>query len=213
MDVRKHWEQIYSTRRATEVSWYQQDPQISLSFIRHAVPDTGSVIADVGGGASTLVDGLLQAGYRNPIVLDLSAAAIAQARERLGPSAGRVVWIEADALSDALPRSGIDLWHDRAVFHFLAKPEDRAMYCRQARRALRPGGHLVMATFAEDGPRRCSGLDVVRYSEESLQTQLGSDFELVDHKHEVHITPAGAHQAFLYCLFRHTPTTEKMAGG
>ena len=207
MDTKQHWEKIYATRRATEVSWFQTDPHRSLAFIRRVAPDVHSAIADVGGGASTLVDALLHAGYQALTVLDISAAALAQARDRLADSAGKVNWLVANALEPALPQAGIDFWHDRAVFHFLTDPRDRERYIEQVRRAIRPGGYVLIATFAEDGPQKCSGLNVTRYSTSALKAQFGDQFELVDHDREDHVTPAGVHQSFQYCLLRFLPRT------
>jgi len=204
MDSAQPWGHIYATKRSSEVSWYQSDPDTSISLIQRVAPDAHSVIADVGGGASTLVDGLLNAGYRNLTVLDISEVALAESRRRLGERASQVVWVHGDVLQAHLPSDGIDLWCDRALFHFFTNANDRSAYAGQVRRALRTGGHLLVATFAEDGPRRCSGLDVARYSASTLRSEFGEDFELVRDEHEDHITPAGVHQAFLYCLFRYT---------
>jgi ubiquinone/menaquinone biosynthesis C-methylase UbiE len=205
VDPKQHWEHIYTTKRATEVSWFQTEPRISLAFIRRTSPDLRTVVADVGGGASTLVDELLQSGYQNITVLDISAAALAQARDRLGDAAKNVHWVVASVLDAVLPQAGVDFWHDRAVFHFLADPGDRARYIGQVRRALRFGGHILVATFAEDGPQKCSGLEVSRYSESALMAQFGEEFELVGKEREDHVTPAGVHQSFQYCLFRYVP--------
>lgn len=205
MDPQQHWEHIYTTKRAAEVSWFQSEPRMSLAFIRRTYPDVHTVVADVGGGASTLVDQLLQLGYHNVTVLDISASALAQARDRLGDAAKHVHWVVANALDAVLPQAEVDFWHDRAVFHFLSDPGDRARYVGQVRCALRPGGHILVATFAEDGPQKCSGLDVSRYSESALAAQFGEEFELVDKEREDHVTPAGVHQSFQYCLFRYVP--------
>jgi ubiquinone/menaquinone biosynthesis C-methylase UbiE len=205
LDPKEHWEHIYVTKRASDVSWFQTDPHVSLAFIRRVAPDIRTTIADVGGGASTLVDGLLQAGYRNITVLDISAAALAQARDRLADSANLVNWIVANALDPALPQAGIDFWHDRAVFHFLTESGDRVRYVEQVRRAVRPGGHVLIATFAEDGPQKCSGLNVARYSTTALKAQFGEQFDLVSSEREDHVTPAGIHQSFQYCLLRYVP--------
>lgn len=205
MDPKQHWEHIYTTKRATEVSWFQTDPHVSLAFIRRVAPDVHTTIADVGGGASTLVDGLLQAGYQNLTVLDISDAALAQARNRLADTAKQVNWVAANALDPALPQAGIDFWHDRAVFHFLTNSADRVRYIEQVRRAMRPGGHVLVATFAEDGPQKCSGLNVARFSTSALKAQFGDEFDLVDNEREDHVTPTGVHQSFQYCLLRFVP--------
>jgi SAM-dependent methyltransferase len=202
MKTRSHWQGVYATRNVTEVSWYQATAAASLAIIRRAVPDRSAALIDAGGGASTLVDGLLAEGYDRVTVLDVSDAALAAARARLGGDAERVRWLEADVLEASLPRSGYDLWHDRAVFHFLTEAADRLRYVDQVRSAVRPGGHVVIATFAADGPTRCSGLEVRRYAPEELQAELGSGFHPLHSAREEHRTPAGAVQAFLYCLFR-----------
>jgi SAM-dependent methyltransferase len=210
-DQRAHWETVYRTKRPTEVSWYQPEAKLSLELIRRAVPDTSVRIIDVGGGASTLVDGLLNAGYSNLAVLDLSATALAEARRRLGEAASRVQWLEADVLSATLPEAACDLWHDRAVFHFLMNASDRAAYVAQVRRAVRPGGHVLIATFAEDGPLKCSGLPVARYSAEALHHEFDGGFELIESVREQHVTPSGSTQSFLYCLCRFIPPASDRA--
>ncbi len=202
MEAKTHWEQIYQTKQPTQVSWYQMHPLLSLRFIeRTGVSKAGSLI-DVGGGASTLVDHLLADGYQNVTVLDVSGVALAQARARLGPLAGPVRWIEADITEAALPPNQYDVWHDRAVFHFLTQAEDRVRYVEAVRRSVKPGGHVIVATFAADGPTQCSGLDVVRYSPDSLHGEFGSDFELLESAPEAHQTPFGTEQKFVYCYCR-----------
>lgn len=202
MDARTHWESIYRSRQPDEVSWYQAEPRRSLELVRRAAPDTAASIIDVGGGASRLVDGLLAAGYRDLTVLELSGAALGHSRTRLGPAAAAVRWIEADVLAAELPPAAYDVWHDRAVFHFLTAAVDRSRYVAQLRTALKPGGHAIVATFAPDGPERCSGLPVVRYSPESLGETLGPGFRLVEDIREEHPTPGGKSQAFVYCLWQ-----------
>ena len=206
LDLRSHWNSIYRTNEPHAFSWYQAEARLSLELIRRVARDADSQILDVGGGASTLVDGLLVAGYTNVAVLDLSPAALDQARSRLGASATRVRWIDADILSAELLGQSVDVWHDRAVFHFLTDARDRQRYVAQARRAVRPGGHMLVATFAEDGPARCSGLEVVRYAPEALHHEFGPDFRLLESAREIHITPRGTPQAFTYCLCRFEPT-------
>jgi ubiquinone/menaquinone biosynthesis C-methylase UbiE len=200
-DQKAHWETVYRTKRAEEVSWFQREPTISLDLISRAAPETSARIIDVGGGASRLVDGLSHLGYSDVTVLDLSPTALAQARARLGDAATRVRWLEADVLDARLPEAEFDLWHDRAVFHFLTSPGDRDAYREQVRRATRPGGHVLVATFAEDGPTKCSGLPVARYSAEALHNEFGSAFQLIESIREPHVTPAGTLQSFVYCLF------------
>jgi SAM-dependent methyltransferase len=202
MDPKAHWESIFSTKNATEVSWYQPSPRTSLQIIQAVAPQRTATVLDVGGGASTLVDGLLAAGYQHLTILDLSQAALEQARARLGPDARRVRWQEANILTATLDE-GVDVWHDRAVFHFLTDPADRRRYVEQVRRSLRQGGHGVIATFAEDGPERCSGLKVARYSPDALHRAFGDGFELLESRREEHATPSGATQRFVYCLLRH----------
>lgn len=199
---RQHWEQVYRTRAPEQVSWYQQEARNSLELVRRAGPECAAAIIDIGGGASTLVDSLVDAGYRDVTVLDLAPDALAIARTRLGARAGSVHWMTADILDAELPAARYDIWHDRAAFHFLTNPDDRARYVAQLRHALTPGGSVVMATFALDGPPRCSGLEVTRYSAESLADELGSGFELIESVREEHRTPSGAVQHFQYSLLR-----------
>ena len=202
MDPRAHWQKVYETKKPTEVSWYQPAARVSSSLIRRVAPDRSAAIIDVGGGASTLVDGLLAAGYSSVTVLDVSSAALVQASERLGGDAARVTWLEANVLDAALPASAYDVWHDRAVFHFLTEAADRERYVKQVRRSVRPGGYVMVATFASDGPTKCSGLEVARYAPEELHGEFGSDFQLVDSAREEHHTPTGLVQPFIYCLCR-----------
>jgi len=202
---RTHWETVYQTHKASRVSWFQPEARLSLDLIRSVTPSTHSRVIDVGGGASTLVDGLLSAGYIDVTVLDLSPTALAQARQRLGGTASRVLWVEADALTDTLPAAAFDVWHDRAVFHFLTRPADRRRYIEQVRRVVRPGGHVLVATFADDGPTHCSGLPVERYGAATLHGKFGSDFRLIASLREEHVTPAGKLHPFVYCLCRFSP--------
>lgn len=202
MDSTAHWNEIYRTRAPDQVSWFEPAPALSLELIEQTVPSRDSAIIDIGAGASALVDALLHAGYERITVLDLSGAALAQTRQRIGDANHSVEWLEGDMLSIALPGDSFDLWHDRAVFHFLTSTDDRNRYVAQVRRAVHPGGHVLIATFAEEGPMRCSGLEVARYSPEELQRELGDDFHLVTSRRHTHRTPWGAQQAFTYCLFR-----------
>jgi len=202
MTGKAHWETVYSTRRPNDVSWFEEHAELSRRLIRATgVPADGSII-DVGGGASTLVDDLLAEGFRNVTVLDLSGAALAAAQRRLGRLAAAVCWQEADITRTELPTHAYDVWHDRAVFHFLTTPEARAAYLDNMRRSLKPGGHVVIATFGPEGPKRCSGLPVCRYDAGMLSKELGDDFTLVESLLDVHHTPSGASQQFLYCRFR-----------
>ena len=201
MDKTAHWDSLYQGTSPDQLSWYQAEPEPSLSMIRRYVAPAASII-DVGGGASRLVDGLLSAGYQRITVLDLSPAALAIDRARLARSSSRITWIEGDILSVSLPSEEFELWHDRAVFHFLTGAPERGRYVQQLRRALTKAGHVLIATFAPDGPPRCSGLDVVRYSPEQLHAELGPEFRIVDSVRHEHQTPGGRMQAFTYCLFR-----------
>lgn len=202
MGRKDHWEQIYSTRASDAVSWFQRRADYSLRLIRATGAGPEAAIIDVGGGASVLVDDLVAEGYQHLTVLDLSGAALAVARRRLGPAADRVTWIEADVTQAQLPAHGHDVWHDRAVFHFLTDPADRAAYVAQVLRAVKPGGHVIVASFAEDGPEQCSGLPVVRYSPDGMHAQFGGAFTLLGHEKEAHQTPGGAVQQFVYCYCR-----------
>jgi 2-polyprenyl-3-methyl-5-hydroxy-6-metoxy-1,4-benzoquinol methylase len=198
----EHWEAVYRTKRPTEVSWYAAHLKQSLQLIRDASPDQAAKIIDVGGGESTLPDDLLALGYRNVTVLDLSATAIEVAKARLGRDAERITWLQGDVTSYPFPADEYDVWHDRAVFHFLTEPGDRAAYVRQVRHSVKVGGYVIVATFAEDGPTICSGLPVVRYAAKELHAQFGATFELQRHMKELHSTPAGKVQSFVYCYCR-----------
>lgn len=202
MDRKTHWDQIYSTKRPEQLSWYQRYAHLSLALIQGVAPDKSASILDVGGGASVVVDDLLSAGYRHLTVLDISQNALVMVQERLGSAADAVNWLEADVLEEELPQSAFDVWHDRAVFHFLTAVADQQRYVSQVRRALVPGGHVVIATFAEDGPTRCSGLEVQRYTPEQLSAVFGGAFRVVESRTEVHITPAGKSQIFAYIVMR-----------
>jgi SAM-dependent methyltransferase len=205
MDCKAHWDDLYRTKDRKRVSWYQAEAGVSLRLIQQHVPDLRAPIIDVGGGASVLVAQLHAAGYRDLTVLDLSGAAIATAQATLGPAAETIRWIEADILTAELDPGRYTLWHDRALFHFLTDPADRARYVAQARRAVAPGGYLLVASFAEDGPTHCSGLEVVRYSAQSLQAQFGEEFTFLEAQREEHRTPGGQVQAFIYCVCRRRP--------
>jgi ubiquinone/menaquinone biosynthesis C-methylase UbiE len=166
--------------------------------------DKDAAIIDVGGGSSTLVDDLLNDGFIDVTVLDISGAAIDASRGRLGEMSRQVNWIEADITTVNLPEKHFEVWHDRAVFHFLTDAEDRLKYVEQVERSVKPGGHIIVASFGLEGPRKCSGLDVVRYSPELMHEEFGSDFRLVDSLHETHQTPFGTTQEFVYCYCRKT---------
>ena len=202
MPSKSHWENIYQTKDATEVSWFQRHPELSFQFIEHTGVDKAGQIIDVGGGASTLVDDLLANGYDNVTVLDISAAALQVAQQRLGQLASKVTWLEANITQVELPYSFYDVWHDRAVFHFLTLAGDRARYVKAVQHSVKTGGHVIVATFGLEGPLRCSGLEVVRYSPDSLHDEFGDDFALVDTTDELHQTPFGTEQKFIYCYCR-----------
>lgn len=201
IDRKAHWENVYSTNDETGASWHQGEPRLSLELIRSVAPAEGGRIIDVGGGASVLVDRLLDLSFEKIAVLDISQTAVSKARSRLSGRAGRVDWIAAD-ITEAQALGTFDVWHDRAVFHFLTDAADRRKYVELARQTVRAGGHLVIASFADDGPRRCSDLDVCRYNAESMATELGEDFSLVRQARETHTTPSGSLQAFFYGVFR-----------
>ncbi|MCG2629814.1 class I SAM-dependent methyltransferase [Bradyrhizobium sp. WYCCWR 13023] len=200
-DRTTHWQNVYATKGETEVSWFQDNPAISLEMIRAASPDHTVGIIDIGGGASRLVDALLQDGYRDIAVLDLSANALDAAKTRIGTAASAVDWIVADATSWRPARTW-DVWHDRAAFHFLTDPHDRAAYVERLRSAVAPSGHVIIATFAPDGPEKCSGLPVQRHDSASLSSELGPGFELVETRSETHQTPWQSTQAFQFSRFR-----------
>ncbi len=202
MPGKEHWEQVYTTKPADSVSWFQTHAERSLELIHDTGLGKDASIIDVGGGASVLVDDLLNEGYRDLSVLDLSGAALKAARKRLGDKAGQVRWIEADITEVELPKARYDIWHDRAVFHFLTTQKQRDAYVRQVFFAVKPGGHVIISTFAEDGPEQCSGLPVIRYRPEELHDEFGEAFKLLKHSKEAHHTPTGKVQQFVYCYCR-----------
>ena len=202
MAGKAHWEEVYTQKRPDEVSWFLETATQSLDLINAIAPQPSDAIIDVGGGASRLVDALLAAGLSDLSILDLSAAALKAAQDRLGDKASRVQWIEADITQIELAPARYDIWHDRAVFHFMTTKEQRAAYKRNLTNALRPSGHVIIATFAENGPEKCSGLPVQRYSVEALSAELGPDFTLIKSCREAHRTPWGSVQEFIYCLFK-----------
>jgi len=205
MPSKNHWDRVYATKSPQGVSWYQPHADQSVRLIRQTGLPLSASIIDVGGGASTLVDDLLQAGYRRLTVLDLSGAALAAAQARLGDAARQVTWLEADVTRVTLPAQAFDLWHDRAVFHFLTGEREREAYVAAVMHAVKPGGHVIVATFAEDGPLQCSGLPVVRYSPQGLHAEFGNPFTLLKHEREEHHTPSGSVQKFIYCYCRKEP--------
>ena len=196
-----HWQRVYATKGETEVSWFQENPTVSLELIERVGVTPRSAVIDIGGGASRLVDSLLSRGFEQLTVLDVSETALAAARARLGAKSARVRWVAADVTQWEPPPAAYDLWHDRAAFHFLTEPADRAAYLARLRKALRPRGHVIIATFAPDGPERCSGLPVVRYDAASLAEILGAAFRLVDARRDEHRTPWAATQRFQFSTF------------
>lgn len=202
MQTKDHWEKVYSTKATNAVSWFQEHANLSLDLIKGTGIDDKAAIIDVGGGASTLVDDLLANGFTDLSVLDLSAAALNAARKRLDSQASAVQWIEADITKAVLPANRFDVWHDRAVFHFLVTPEERAAYVQTVFRSVKSGGHVIVATFAEDGPSQCSGLPVMRYRADELHAEFGESFSLASQQKETHHTPFGALQQFVYCYCR-----------
>jgi SAM-dependent methyltransferase len=196
-----HWENVYSTKGEKEVSWFEDSPTISLDLIRLTGVSSSTSIIDIGGGASRLVDALVDEGFEAVTVLDLSKEALATARARLGARGAKVRWVVADVTTWEASET-YDVWHDRAAFHFLTEPEDRAAYAARISRAVRPGGHVIIGTFAPDGPEHCSGLPIVRHDAASLGEMLGSGFELVESRRQGHQTPMGATQRFQFSRFR-----------
>jgi ubiquinone/menaquinone biosynthesis C-methylase UbiE len=202
MDSRSHWEQVYATKDAAKVSWFRPHLERSLELIEMAAPDRVASILDVGAGASTLVDDLLALGYRKITVLDISRGALEATKVRLGESGRGIEWVLGDVTEAVLPEGVYDLWHDRAVFHFLTEAGQRRAYVERVTRALKPGGGLIVSTFGPSGPERCSGLAVMRYDAAALGRELGDRFRLVENSLDVHETPSGATQQFLSCWYR-----------
>lgn len=200
-DRKNHWENVYASKSSLTVSWFQEEPTLSLQLIRDTGLPLDAPIIDVGGGASRLVDKLCEDGFTNIGVLDLSAKALSVTRERLAAKACDVEWFEED-VTEFNPTRQYALWHDRAVFHFLTQKVDRDKYVNVLKRALKPGGHLVIMAFAIGGPAKCSGLDIVQYDAKKMQAELGDDFELVDSGGEIHVTPGGGEQKFAYFHFK-----------
>jgi len=199
MDVQAHWERIYSQKAANEVSWYRPHLETSLALIGQAAGSPYASIIDIGGGESTLVDDLLTRGYVNLTVLDVSQTAVEANQKRLGKASEQIRWLVADITHVELEAAAYDVWHDRAVFHFLTEPLDRVAYVRQAAWAVKPGGHVIVSAFGPAGPVKCSGLEVVRYDAESLHAEFGARFRLIESSKELHETPFGTTQQFLYC--------------
>jgi 2-polyprenyl-3-methyl-5-hydroxy-6-metoxy-1,4-benzoquinol methylase len=200
-DRKKHWENIYQNKQFNEVSWYQQTPAISLDFIKqYNIPLTAKII-DIGGGDSMLVDHLLELGYQHITVLDISEAALDRAKQRLGTSADSVIWITVDA-TNFKPVEKYDFWHDRAAFHFLTEEQEIEAYLDTVQKHLNPAGILVLGTFSEQGPKKCSGIEIKQYSENSMTSRLKLFFEKIKCISVDHQTPGGTIQNFIFCSFR-----------
>ena len=202
-ESKAHWGQVYSTKAVDAVSWFQTHSDDSLRFLQKTGVDLTAAIIDVGGGASTLVDDLLSLGYKKVTVLDIAEQALSASKTRLGACAGQVNWLVADITNAELPAQSVDVWHDRAVFHFLTSENDRKAYIQNMLNALKPNSHVIIAAFAEDGPLKCSGLEIVRYTANSLQSELGESFQLIASEKILHHTPGGTQQKFIYCYFQH----------
>jgi 2-polyprenyl-3-methyl-5-hydroxy-6-metoxy-1,4-benzoquinol methylase len=202
MNTATHWEKIYREKAPDAVSWYRPHLETSLELIEKAAPARDASIIDVGCGESTLVDDLLAHGYQNITVLDVSQTAVEVTKKRLGSSAGSVQWLTTDITNSDLAPGVYDVWHDRALFHFLTAADQRIAYVRQVLRAVKPGGYVLVSTFGSEGPTKCSGLDIVRYDAESLHAEFGVHFRLLESVKELHNTPFGTTQQFLYCLGR-----------
>jgi SAM-dependent methyltransferase len=200
---KSHWETVYTTKGENEVSWFQENPAPSLELIDLARPTLESAIVDIGGGASRLVDSLVARGFGRVTVLDISEAALEAAKARLGGRASQVQWIVAD-VTKWYPTQTFDVWHDRAAFHFLIDPADRSAYVKCMKQVIRPGGHVIVGTFAIDGPEKCSGLPVDRYDAASLAKELGEGLELMESRRHDHSTPWNSAQRFQFCVFRRT---------
>jgi SAM-dependent methyltransferase len=202
MDARSHWEQVHATKDPRQVSWFRPHIERSLELIELAAPDQQASILDVGAGQSTLVDDLLGLGYEHITVLEISPTALNGLKERVGKPGGVIRWICGDVTKTELPEASFDVWHDRAVFHFLTEARKRRAYVERVKKALKPGGSVIVSTFGPSGPERCSGLATMRYDASSLGSELGDRFRLVESSLELHVTPSAAEQQFLFCWFR-----------
>lgn len=200
-DKKQHWENIYENRAPDEVSWYQATPSTSLDFVRRLKLPKSANIIDVGGGESFLIDYLLEKGFENITMLDISDAAIRHARQRVGGQAKQVNWLVTDVL-EYEPEVQYDFWHDRATFHFLTNEEDIQKYVALVYRAVRSKGHLVIGTFSDAGPQRCSGLEIHQYSEQLMERQFSPYFRKVESRRIDHVTPFNTVQNFLFCCFQ-----------
>jgi SAM-dependent methyltransferase len=202
MESKEHWEQVYSSKPTDRLGWFKPHLQTSVSWIQSLELPADAAILDVGAGASTLVDDLLTQNYESVTVLDISNTALSLLRERLGHDAKKVHWLGADITGVDLPPGHFDLWHDRAVFHFLTEDDQIQRYRQNLVNSLKPRGHSIIGTFAPEAPAKCSGLPVQRYDHELLARTLGDELELLRHHKEMHITPGGVEQMYLYCQFR-----------
>ncbi|MGH9596375.1 MAG: class I SAM-dependent methyltransferase [Edaphobacter sp.] len=202
MDAQAHWEMVYGSKASDAVSWFRPHLETSLALIERVAPDRSASLIDVGGGESTLVDDLLARGYRNIAVLDISTTALEATRRRLGAAGEHVRWLVDDITQAGPLPNDCDVWHDRAVFHFLTTKEQRDAYLGKVASAVKPGGYVIISTFAPTGPARCSGLDVVRYDAQSLHAEFGAGFDLVESFEEPHHTPFGTTQQFLHCCLK-----------
>jgi SAM-dependent methyltransferase len=205
MNRKEHWEHVYASKPTDRLGWYKPSLETSLAWIRELGLKPDAPIIDVGCGASTLVDELLHEGYRAITALDISQQALSALRGRLGEREAKVKWLIADITRAELPREHYELWHDRAVFHFLIEAKERRRYRDKLLTALQPDGHLIIGVFAPEAPSKCSGLPVARYDHERLANTVGNELELIRHHKEMHITPGGVEQMYLYCLFRRRP--------
>ena len=202
MNKKTHWETVYQTKSDRQVSWYRDHLDNSLRMILNTNVGKDAAIIDVGGGNSTLADDLLDNGFADISVLDISASAMKKSQTRLGSRAQQIEWLEADITDATLPKNYYDVWHDRAVFHFLTDAKDRQKYVKLVMSSLKIGGHIIVASFGENGPLKCSGLDVVRYSPETMHSEFGNEFKLIKSLNETHKTPFGTTQEFIYCYCR-----------
>ena len=211
-DRKTHWENVYTNKSPSQVSWYQEDPALSLQLIRNTQLALDAAMIDVGGGASTLVDRLCEEAYTNVAVLDVSSSALAHIKARLAEKAQTVEWFEEDVTCFSPPHR-FSLWHDRAVFHFLTTKSDRDKYINVLKQALEPDGHLIIMTFSIGGPVKCSGLDIIQYDANKLTEELGQGLELVETGYEVHLTPSGGEQKFAYFHFKRVTGDQSLAPG
>jgi 2-polyprenyl-3-methyl-5-hydroxy-6-metoxy-1,4-benzoquinol methylase len=199
MDKQAHWEGVYHSKAAPEMSWFRRHLDTSLALIERVASDRSASIVDVGGGESTLVDDLIARRYQNVTVMDIAENAIEHSKNRLGPASDSVSWLVADITKVQFPPGSFDVWHDRAVFHFLTEPAHRRAYVQRVTSTVKPGGHVIVATFGPEGPQKCSGLEVIRYDSDSLHGEFGGRFRLIQSLKELHETPFGTMQQFLYC--------------